>query len=193
MPVKRVNTSAERRKKTQCVSFLRGPLSNCYSNLCLCVTEPAAAAGERGRGSGPSRAAGGAAAVGEAARKPHRGAGAAETCCYICWVKHGLCCDLKRVLKTHSSVAFLKEMKASHSFWCTGLMKWLKECRIFFFRKCPQSLLIARGGIFNWTRGNTGEANPLIIIHIFPQMNLNQTWRGREMSGNFNQRLQWRN
>lgn len=147
------------------------------------MTEPAAAAGERGRGSGPSRAAGGAAAVGEAARKPHRGAGAAETCCYICWVKHGLCCDLKRVLKTHSSVAFLKEMKASHSFWCTGLMKWLKECRIFFFRKCPQSLLIARGGIFNWTSGNTGEANPLIIIHIFPQMNLNQTWRGREMSG----------
>lgn len=81
------------------------------------MTEQAAAAGERGRGSVPSRAAGGAAAVGEAARKPHRGAGAAETCCYICWVKHGLYCDLKRVLKTHSSVAFLKEMKASHSFF----------------------------------------------------------------------------
>lgn len=69
VPVKRVNTCVE--KKKTCVSFLRGPLSNCYSNLCLCVTEPAAAAGERGRGSGPSRAAGGAAA----ARKPHRGAG----------------------------------------------------------------------------------------------------------------------
>lgn len=113
-PVKRVNTGV---KKPPCVSFLLGPLSNCYSNLCLCVTARPAAAGERGRGSGPSRAAGGAAAGGEAARKPRRGAGAAETCCYICWVKHGLCCDLKRVLKTHWSVASLKEMKARHGFF----------------------------------------------------------------------------
>lgn len=67
VPFKRVNTSMQKK----CVSFLSGPLSNCYSNLYLCVTEPAAAAGERGRGSGPNRAAGGAAA----ARKPHQGAG----------------------------------------------------------------------------------------------------------------------
>lgn len=118
------------------------------------MPEPAAAAGERGRGSGLSRAAGGAAAVGEAVRKPRRGAGAAETCCYICWVKHGLCCHLKRVVKTHSSVAFFKEMKA---FLCMGLMKWEKECWISVVRTVTFN---CAGGIFNWSTRKNKEHNP---------------------------------
>lgn len=36
-----------------------------------------------------------AAATKEVAQIPHQGAAAAETCCYICWVKHSLCDCLK--------------------------------------------------------------------------------------------------
>lgn len=47
-PVKRVNTGV---KNPPCLSFLLGPLSNCYSNLCLCGTaRPAAAGGDPGPG-----------------------------------------------------------------------------------------------------------------------------------------------
>lgn len=105
-----------------------------------------------------SRAAGGAAGVREAARKPHRGAGAAETCCYICWVKHGLCCDLKRVLKTHSSVAFPKEMKASQSFLMYGPNEVVKRMLGFF--KVLTVTFSCAGGIFNWPGRNNGDDNP---------------------------------
>lgn len=112
-PVKRVNTGV---KNPPCLSFLLGPLSNCYSNLCLCGTaRPAAAGGDPGPGGAMRAHAGPCGARPE--ERPRRGAGAAETCCYICWVKHGLCCHLKRVLKTHWSVASMKEMKARHGFF----------------------------------------------------------------------------
>lgn len=129
------------------------------------MTARPAAAGERGRGSVHSRAAGGATAAGEAARKPRRGAGAAETCCYICWVKHGLCCDLKRVLKTQWSVALLKEMKARHSFF---LMYGPNEVGKRIFR-VPTVTFSGAGGIFNWPRGIMGRVIP-VIKYIFFQI-----------------------
>lgn len=103
--------------------------------------------------------------MGEAARKAAPGGAgrAAETCCYICWVKHGLCCDLKRVLKTHSSVAFVKEVKSIAQFFLMHRPNEVLQ-RTSDLSKCSQSLLIAR-----WVEGVGGGGGHFLFFLIGPR------------------------
>lgn len=106
-----------------------GPLFKCYSNLCLCGTGPAAAAGEGGQGSGPRRAAGG--------RELHRGCGGSGNMLLHMSGQAWPLLGSWKVLKPHRPNWPERNQSISEF-----LMQW-EEFFLYPFH--------GAGGLFNWT------------------------------------------